>query len=287
MSDDFNNPFAALDKRRFPAKRRPAGTGPAGSGRPGETIGAARPTGSGPGSSKSKAKHGAKRGAVSSPPDVTPPQGEASGVAPDVSVDEAHEFTEAMAGVAPLDSRHGRGVHAPAAVPEAAPPLPPEDESVSVTKALRDLVTGTVDFDLEHGDEFLRGHVRGVSPKTLAKLKAGRYSPEAHLDLHGLNALQAYASLGAFVREQYHQGRRCLLCITGRGRNSPEGQGVLRDKVQTWLTREPFRRVVLAFCTALPRHGGPGALYILLRQRKKSEGKIRWDFSPPDWDLDV
>jgi hypothetical protein len=35
--------------------------------------------------------------------------------------------------------------------------------------------------------------------------------------------------------------------------------------------------VVLAFVTALPRDGGTGALYVLLRRKKKNEGKVRWE----------
>jgi DNA-nicking Smr family endonuclease len=65
--------------------------------------------------------------------------------------------------------------------------------------------------------------------------------------------------------------------VTGRGKNSPGGQSILRTETETWLTKEPLRRVVLAFCTAQPKHGGAGAIYILLRKQKKTEGKVRWD----------
>jgi DNA-nicking Smr family endonuclease len=79
------------------------------------------------------------------------------------------------------------------------------------------------------------------------------------------------------MREQYSQNKRCVLLIPGRGLNSPLGIGVLKREVQHWLTREPLKRVVLAFCTALPRHGGTGALYVLLRKYKKTRGKVIWD----------
>jgi hypothetical protein len=39
----------------------------------------------------------------------------------------------------------------------------------------------------------------------------------------------------------------------------------------------PVKEVVLAFVTALPRHGGAGALYVLLRKFKKTRGKVRWE----------
>ena len=49
--------------------------------------------------------------------------------------------------------------------------------------------------------------------------------------------------------------------------------------------KKEIKRVVLAFCTALPKHGGAGALYVLLRQYRKTQGKILWDRLPPDADL--
>ena len=62
---------------------------------------------------------------------------------------------------------------------------------------------------------------------------------------------------------------RCVIVVPGRGRNSPDGIGILREKLKLWFTQEPFKRVVLAFCTARPHDGGPGSLYVLLRKYKK------------------
>jgi len=38
-----------------------------------------------------------------------------------------------------------------------------------------------------------------------------------------------------------------------------------------------LKRVVLAFSTAIPKHGGAGAVYVLLRKYKRSRGKILWE----------
>ena len=51
----------------------------------------------------------------------------------------------------------------------------------------------------------------------------------------------------------------------------------------SWLTHDPLKRVVLAFTTALPRHGGTGALYLLLRKFKKVKGKARFEKEWPDF----
>lgn len=193
----------------------------------------------------------------------------------EVQEDEGDIFSRAMSGVSRLGTQEG-GRQLAARVRPAVPP-PAADPDAEAQAALRDLVSGKVEFELEYTDEYVQGFVKGIDLKIFRQLKAGFYSPEAHLDLHGLNADQAYESLLVFSREAYYQGKRCLLLIPGRGINSPGRMPVLKEELKSWLTRDPLKRVVLAFCTAQPRHGGAGALYVLLRLRRKAEGKIRWE----------
>lgn len=198
--------------------------------------------------------------------------------APEAEQDEGTLFSSAMGGVQPIKGRSGRDLaKAPPPAPETLQPAGEQTADDDATEQLRRLVAGEVEFDLEFTDEFLQGHVRGLDERTLRQLMAGALSVEAHLDLHGCNAEQAMDSVLFFVRESYLMGRRVVLIVTGRGLNSPGGMGVLRQETQTWLTRDPLKRVVLAFCTAQPRHGGAGAIYVLLRKRKKSEGKVKFD----------
>ncbi len=192
------------------------------------------------------------------------------------------DFLRAMNGVAPMDREKtkGRDVR-----PVTPPPTPPSavDEEAKALAALHDLVAGKVEFTLEYTDEYVQGFVTDLDPKVYRQLRAGQFSPEAHLDLHGLNADQAMLSLLHFAREQYLAGKRCLLVIPGRGANSPGGVSVLKEELKAWLTRDPLKRVVLAFTTALPRHGGAGALYVLLRKFKKTKGKVRFEKDWPDF----
>lgn len=185
--------------------------------------------------------------------------------------DEESLFFDAVRGVKPLD-----GARVPRSPePKSAPASSQEPDAKS---ALMDLVSGKIEFSLEHLDEYVQGRVKNLDLTVFVKLKAGRFSPEGHLDLHGLNLLQAYDALVGFIKHSYQQNKRCVLLVTGRGRNSPEGFGLIKREVQTWLTRDPLKRVVLAFCTAPAKHGGMGALYVLLRDVKKG-GKIVWDRS--------
>lgn len=198
---------------------------------------------------------------------------------PDIPVEE-DVFGKAMRGVAPLVSK-GRAI-----APATAAPLggvPPEDPA----KALRDVLEGRVEFALYHSDEYMEGHVVGVDPAILGRMRAGQLSPEAHLDLHGQNARQAFDALTSFIKNAYQRSLRTVVVVTGRGKNSPGGVGVLRSMLQEWLTKDPFKRVTLAFCTAQASDGGPGAVYVLLRKYKKSRGKIIWERAASEADNDV
>jgi DNA-nicking Smr family endonuclease len=188
------------------------------------------------------------------------------------SLEEEDLFSRAMSGVAPLISK-GRAV-----VP-AASPGPGAVAASDPGRPLRDLLEGRLEFSLAYSDEYMEGSVIGLDPAVLGRLRAGRFSPEAHLDLHGQNARQAFASLSWFIRSCYLRGLRTVIVITGRGRNSPNGTGVLRPLLPEWLARDPLKRMVLAFCTALAAQGGPGAVCILLRKFHSKRGKIIWDRS--------
>lgn len=206
-------------------------------------------------------------------PPVAPKPTTRAGVAQDP--DEEDLFARAMSGVDRMGkAQAGRQI---ADVAKPAPPVAAVDPDEQARTMLRDLVSGKVEFELEFTDEFVQGFVIGIDQKVFRQLKAGQLSPEAHLDLHGLNADQAYESLLLFMRDAYYQGKRCILLIPGRGINSPGGMPVLKQELKSWLTRDPLKRVVLGFSTAQPRHGGAGAIYVLLRQRKKTEGKIKWE----------
>lgn len=180
---------------------------------------------------------------------------------------ETDEFLQAVSDVAPL-SGTGRQV---------AGSMPRRRARTSPEPTFARLLEENIEFDMEHTHEFMSGQIVGLDAKIFRKLKNGEFSIEGHLDLHGQNSDQAKIAVMAFVRRHYMEGRRCLLIIPGRGLNSPLGQGVLRQELSTWLTRAPLKRIVLAFSTALPKHGGSGAVYVLLRQVRKDQGKIAWE----------
>ena len=190
--------------------------------------------------------------------------------------DDSRDFFSAIKGTTPLA---GSGRDIP--VEPAAPPVPVNDPR----HPLQDFMEGKVEFSVAATAEYAEGHVLGLDLGIVAQLQSRQFSPEAHIDLHGLNSEQAFSNLVNFFRSSYYKGVRVALVVTGRGLNSLNGVPILRAKVQEWLTHDPFKRVVLAFCTAKQEDGGAGAFYVLLRKFKKSAGKIRWDAQPSDPDL--
>ena len=90
---------------------------------------------------------------------------------------------------------------------------------------------------------------------------------ERRIDLHGMTQDHAHATLDRFIAAAWSDGKRMLLVITGKG-NVGSGGGVLRRSVPRWLAAGDHAARVLRVETAQPRHGGGGALYVLLRRRR-------------------
>jgi DNA-nicking Smr family endonuclease len=111
----------------------------------------------------------------------------------------------------------------------------------------------------------------GVQHGVFRKLKQGRYEAEARLDLHRMNAAAARRELFGFIEQAFELGLRSVLVIHGKGESKAERErsSILKGCTNHWLRELD---VVQAFHSAQPRHGGTGAVYVLL---KKSEEKKR------------
>lgn len=103
-----------------------------------------------------------------------------------------------------------------------------------------------------------------VSERTLRRLRRGDFSIEDEIDLHGLRRDEARHALKSFLDESVARGLGCVRVVHGKGtRSGPDGP-VLKASVPDWLAR---RGDVLAFVSASGKHGGSGAVYVLLRRR--------------------
>lgn len=106
------------------------------------------------------------------------------------------------------------------------------------------------------------------------KMRRGRMTPDARLDLHGMTAHRAHAALNGFIASAHAAGHRLVLVITGKGRPTDDimlgedGPGVLRRSVPHWLKMAPNGSRVLQVSQAHRRHGGEGAYYVYLARRR-------------------
>lgn len=159
-------------------------------------------------------------------------------------------FFKAMNGVKPLDGT-GREI-----LPPTAPGGNPPEAGGN---PLQDFIDGKLEFALSFSDEYSEGFVMGLDSMIMNKLRQGAYSPEASVDLHGLNVQQAFETLRGFFKASWFRGMRCILVVPGRGHNSPDGIGILREKFKSWITQDPSS----AWCwpSARPRNmtAAPGA----------------------------
>jgi DNA-nicking Smr family endonuclease len=129
-------------------------------------------------------------------------------------------------------------------------------------------------FDVTYEDLHVRARAASVSRETLSRLEKGEFAISAHLDLHGMPFEDARRAVDEFLTEQQKKGHRCVLIVTGKGKNSPGGQGVLRERVPAWLARGPSSRRVLAFASARACDGGVGALVVLMRAGSSRKTRI-------------
>ena len=166
-----------------------------------------------------------------------------------------------MGPVHALKSAHARHLHAP----EPPEPLPLQlelDEQRVLQEAMSDEFDVSTLLDTDDQLSFRRP---GIGLDVTHKLRAGQWSIQRQLDLHGLRVDEAREALGQFIRLSHRTGIRCVRVVHGKGLGSPGKTPVLKGRVLRWLVQ---KKEVLAFVQARPAEGGAGALVVLLQPGK-------------------
>lgn len=169
-----------------------------------------------------------------------------------ISKDDREIFAEATRDVRPIkgDERVARQL----ARPRAAARKRRTEES----EVLHESLHGALAEPLEETG-FRRP---GLADQTFRRLQRGEFAVEDEIDLHGLTRAEARSALREFLTAASAGRLGCVRVIHGKGsRSGPQGP-VLKQLVHQWLTQW---NEVLAFATARARHGGTGAVYVLLR----------------------
>jgi DNA-nicking Smr family endonuclease len=104
------------------------------------------------------------------------------------------------------------------------------------------------------------------------RLARGLVAPESSIDLHGHSLASAYTRLDRGLEQAIARGDRVLLLVTGKPPTAeserPHSRGAIRAAVGDWLAASRFADRIAAVRGAHPRHGGSGALYIVLRRAR-------------------
>ena len=106
------------------------------------------------------------------------------------------------------------------------------------------------------------------------RIAKGALSPDVTIDLHGHTLASAHARLEHGLAAAIRHEARVILLITGRPvqdnpRMPPTQRGVIRASVSDWLAVSAYGHQIAAVRNAHPRHGGAGALYLVLRRKRE------------------
>lgn len=181
-----------------------------------------------------------------------------------LSADEATLWRKVAATVTPLHPQPRAEPPRPAAPPPEAPaPRPPRGRVPPPKPApppppapLRPLTRDGLDAGWDR------------------KLARGAVVPDVTIDLHGMNLDAAHARLIGGIAQSRAMGARVILLIAGKPRPHgdhdlrSERRGAIRAQLLDWLAHSSHAGSIAAVRGAAPRHGGSGAVYIVLRKAR-------------------
>jgi DNA-nicking Smr family endonuclease len=105
------------------------------------------------------------------------------------------------------------------------------------------------------------------------RISKGTLVPDFSLDLHGSSLDQAYVRLMHGLTQAKSMGARVVLVVTGKSRpvdamDRGTARGAIRAKIADWLAASEHSYDIVAIRGAHRRHGGQGALYVVLKKRR-------------------
>lgn len=182
-----------------------------------------------------------------------------------LSRDEAALWDALVQSVRPL-----RPARRAAAAPVASPP-PPED-----VKARTDGIPASWLITPPPATAPRRstpGPVATLDTSWERRIRSGTLSPDMSIDLHGHSLSAAHARLNRTLADAIAADARILLVVTGKPRPTGSAmdqrtRGAIRAEIGHWLESSPHADRIASVRVAHPRHGGDGAIYLILRRKK-------------------
>ncbi|MCP5396313.1 MAG: Smr/MutS family protein [Sphingomonadaceae bacterium] len=188
-----------------------------------------------------------------------------------LSAEEAELWERVAATVKPLHP--ARKPAAPSARPEQAKPLVAKPKAAPLRTASPRPVPPARPQAQPPVPPISASDRQGLDSHWDRKLKAGSIAPDFTLDLHGHTLDSAHDRLDHGLMQAKAMGARLVLLVTGKPRpveaaDRGERRGAIRAKILDWLAAGPHGQDIAAVRGAHRRHGGQGALYLVLKRRR-------------------
>lgn len=177
-----------------------------------------------------------------------------------LSSEEIALFRQAMKGVKPLKSTN-KNYTKPQ---KKARPI----KNTNINESVRD----TCSFYPEQvhhkvkAETYLQYFPNNFPPKMRMKLKQGQFPIDDRCDLHGQDRHRALINTQRFIKQALERAKRCVLIIHGKGQQRGN-YASLKSLIYAYLLQHSE---IQCFCSASPRHGGTGALYVVLKKSPNS-----------------
>lgn len=112
------------------------------------------------------------------------------------------------------------------------------------------------------GDALISFFKSGLQNKLIAQFRQGKLPTTASLDLHRYTVAEAIHATDFFLKKCSARKNRYVCIIHGKGTLSKNNVPILKNALNAYLREHPL---VLAFHSAKAKHGGAGALYVLIK----------------------
>ncbi|PJG47876.1 DNA mismatch repair protein MutS [Sphingobium sp. LB126] len=105
------------------------------------------------------------------------------------------------------------------------------------------------------------------------RIRGGNMAPDMAIDLHGHSLAAAHARLNQALAAAWARDARVLLVVTGKPPKTGSAgggarRGAIRGEIGHWLETSSYADRIASVRIAHQRHGGEGALYVILRRKK-------------------
>lgn len=185
-----------------------------------------------------------------------------------LSSDEAAIWRKVAATVTPLETRR-----APPLAPQVAAELPPAPVSAPKKAPRQSAAQPSPPVPPTPRDPARANDKVGLDASWERKIVRGCLEPDFSLDLHGSGLDQAYSRLMYGLAQARAMGARVVLVVTGKPRPTEAAdrgtaRGAIRAKIVDWLGASEHASAIAAIRGAHRRHGGQGAIYVVLKRRR-------------------